>query len=261
MLGTHGVAASDHRRHDRVHHPVDHRRRAQDPRRGAPRAAGRRPPTSRAVPELVFDTDAKLDDAPRQQQPARPRARRSPPATTAARASRRTTRTATARSSDLPAPPAFITCRIACETTDERFTRDGSGTPIVIDTPQIPFTVVIPKGTPPPGGWPVIIQQHGLGGQRDTVVGFGEAGRRPRLRVDRHRRGGARLPLLRLQAGRVVLAGHRQQLRRHGGPRRLRRRHAGRLQRELPHRATWASSRPSTTSSASATTSARPTST
>jgi hypothetical protein len=77
---------------------------------------------------------------------------------------------------DLPLPPGFVTCPIACETTDERFTRDGSGTPIVIDTAQIPFTVVVPSGTPPPGGWPVIIQQHGLGGQRDTVVGFAEAG-------------------------------------------------------------------------------------
>ncbi len=75
---------------------------------------------------------------------------------------------------DLPAPPSFITCLVACETNDERFTRDMTGTPIVIDTPQIPFTVVIPKGSPPAGGWPVIIQQHGLGGQRDTVVGFGE---------------------------------------------------------------------------------------
>ena len=75
---------------------------------------------------------------------------------------------------DLPLPPSFVTCAVPCEPTDERFTRDGSGTPIVIDIPKIPVTVVIPKGTPPPGGWPVIIQQHGLGGQRDTVVGFGE---------------------------------------------------------------------------------------
>src|SRR5262249_47847430 len=69
---------------------------------------------------------------------------------------------------DVPLPPSFITCAVPCEPTDERFTRDGSGTPIVIDIPKIPVTVVIPKGTPPPGGWPVIIQQHGLGGQRDT---------------------------------------------------------------------------------------------
>ena len=79
---------------------------------------------------------------------------------------------------DLPLPPAFETCAApsnACETTDERFTRDGSGNPIVIDVPSIPFTLVIPAGTPPASGWPVIIQQHGLGGQRDTVLGFAEA--------------------------------------------------------------------------------------
>jgi len=76
---------------------------------------------------------------------------------------------------DLPTPPSFITCAVPCETTDERFTRDSSGNPVVIDTPQIPFTVTIPAGTPPPGGWPVVIQQHGLGGQRDTVVAFAES--------------------------------------------------------------------------------------
>jgi hypothetical protein len=80
--------------------------------------------------------------------------------------------------SDLPnpnPPNAFVTCLIACETTDERFTLDGGGLPAVVATPQIPFTVTIPSGTPPAGGWPVIIQQHGLGGQRDTVVAFAEA--------------------------------------------------------------------------------------
>jgi hypothetical protein len=76
---------------------------------------------------------------------------------------------------DLPNPAGFVTCLIPCETTDERFTRDPNGTPVVIDVPQIPFTVTIPSGTPPPGGWPVVIQQHGLGGQRDTVVALAEA--------------------------------------------------------------------------------------
>jgi len=77
---------------------------------------------------------------------------------------------------DLPLPPDFVSCAPAgaCETTDERFTRDGSGNPVVVDVPSIPFTVVIPAGTAPAGGWPVIIQQHGLGAQRDTVVGFAE---------------------------------------------------------------------------------------
>jgi hypothetical protein len=76
---------------------------------------------------------------------------------------------------DLPAPPSFINCPIPCETTDERFTRDGGGIPIVTATPEIPFTVVIPSGSPPVGGWPIVIQQHGLGGQRDTVMAFAEA--------------------------------------------------------------------------------------
>src|SRR5438552_7804212 len=78
---------------------------------------------------------------------------------------------------DLPLPPSFVDCAPSapCETTDERFTRDAGGAPIVIDVPKIPFTVTIPSGTPPSGGWPIIIQQHGLGGQRDTVVGLAEA--------------------------------------------------------------------------------------
>jgi hypothetical protein len=75
--------------------------------------------------------------------------------------------------SDLPVPPSFITCvSNNCETNDERFTRDLAGNPIVINVPKIPFTVVIPSGAPPAGGWPVVIQQHGLGGQRDTILAF-----------------------------------------------------------------------------------------
>ena len=76
---------------------------------------------------------------------------------------------------DFPTPPDFINCATPCETTDESFVRDPQGRPLIQDTPQIPFTVVVPTGTPPATGWPVIIQQHGLGGQRDTVVLFGEA--------------------------------------------------------------------------------------
>jgi hypothetical protein len=77
---------------------------------------------------------------------------------------------------DFPDPNhGFVNCLIPCETTDESFTHDGMGNPIVIDVPKIALTVTIPSGTPPPGGWPIIIQQHGLGGQRDTVVAFAEA--------------------------------------------------------------------------------------
>src|SRR6185503_8663630 len=77
---------------------------------------------------------------------------------------------------DFPLPPSFVNClgSMPCETNDERFVR-VAGVPVVDRTKFIPFTVVIPAGTPPAGGWPVVIQQHGLGGQRDTVVQFGDA--------------------------------------------------------------------------------------
>lgn len=77
---------------------------------------------------------------------------------------------------DLPIPPSFVNCAPGnpCETNDERFVR-VAGVPVVNRTREIAFTVVIPTGTPPAGGWPVVIQQHGLGGQRDTVVQFGDA--------------------------------------------------------------------------------------
>jgi hypothetical protein len=77
---------------------------------------------------------------------------------------------------DFPIPPSFVTCGAAnpCETNDERFVR-VAGVPVVDRLKFIPFTVIIPQGTPPVGGWPIVIQQHGLGGQRDTVVQFGDA--------------------------------------------------------------------------------------
>src|SRR5262245_11644636 len=76
---------------------------------------------------------------------------------------------------DVPVGPSYVSCSTPCETTDESFVRDGSGNPIVQSTASIPVTLVVPKGTPPTGGWPVIIVQHGLGGQRDVVVRLGEA--------------------------------------------------------------------------------------
>ena len=45
----------------------------------------------------------------------------------------------------------------------------------MVATPQIPVTVAIPAGTPPVAGWPVVIHQHGLGGQRDVVVRLADA--------------------------------------------------------------------------------------
>lgn len=35
---------------------------------------------------------------------------------------------------------------------------------------RIPVTLVLPRGAPPPGGWPVVIYGHGLGGQRQQLL-------------------------------------------------------------------------------------------
>ena len=70
--------------------------------------------------------------------------------------------------SNLAAP-----CDVPCEPNDEIFvyTSPTDKTPIIQKAGvTIPFTVAIPKGTPPGAGWPIIIDQHGLGGDRATVA-------------------------------------------------------------------------------------------
>ncbi len=60
-----------------------------------------------------------------------------------------------------------------CEPNDEVFvyTSPSDKTPIIQGAGvTIPFTVAIPAGTPPAGGWPIVIDQHGLGGDRKTVA-------------------------------------------------------------------------------------------
>jgi pimeloyl-ACP methyl ester carboxylesterase len=68
-------------------------------------------------------------------------------------------------------------CQIACEPDDERFVdvAPADGLPDVQTTPHIPFTVVVPNTPQPVNGYPIIINQHGLGGNRDTVAQFGNA--------------------------------------------------------------------------------------
>ncbi len=65
-------------------------------------------------------------------------------------------------------PPAT-----ACEPNDEVFvyTSPTDKTPIIQDAAvQIPFTVAIPSSPAPPTGYPIIINQHGLGGDRKLVA-------------------------------------------------------------------------------------------
>jgi pimeloyl-ACP methyl ester carboxylesterase len=68
-------------------------------------------------------------------------------------------------------------CTFACEPDDESFVdvAPADGLPDIQSTPKIPFTVTIPAGTPPAGGWPIIINQHGLGGGRSIVPLFADA--------------------------------------------------------------------------------------
>lgn len=42
-----------------------------------------------------------------------------------------------------------------------------TGTPIVQETDEVFFTVFLPSGTKPPGGWPVAIYGHGSSGNKD----------------------------------------------------------------------------------------------
>lgn len=74
--------------------------------------------------------------------------------------------------SDLSKP-----CTFACEPDDERFvdTSPPDGLPDIQRTPKIPFTVVIPNSPAPGAGYPIIIDQHGLGGDRKIVVDLGDA--------------------------------------------------------------------------------------
>jgi len=48
------------------------------------------------------------------------------------------------------------------------------GTPGVLDMSEVPVSLAVPTGSPPAGGWPVIIVQHGLGGHRSTTLSFAE---------------------------------------------------------------------------------------
>ena len=68
-------------------------------------------------------------------------------------------------------------CATPCEPDDERFVdvAPADGLPDVQLTAHIPFTVVIPNTPAPPSGYPIVIDQHGLGGERSIVALLGDA--------------------------------------------------------------------------------------
>ncbi len=47
---------------------------------------------------------------------------------------------------------------------------DSSGDPIVQRTESLRFSVTVPKGAPPAGGWPVVVYAHGTGGDYESLV-------------------------------------------------------------------------------------------
>ncbi len=52
---------------------------------------------------------------------------------------------------------------------------DTSGVPRIQRSENVSFTLSVPKGTPPAGGWPVVLYAHGTGGASDSFVSEGIA--------------------------------------------------------------------------------------
>jgi pimeloyl-ACP methyl ester carboxylesterase len=57
---------------------------------------------------------------------------------------------------------------------DEAFELARDGVPVVRSTEEIPITFILPKGNVPPGGFPVILFGHGLGGSRRDALDLAE---------------------------------------------------------------------------------------
>lgn len=80
---------------------------------------------------------------------------------------------------DLPNTSSLgVPCQIACEPNDEHFvyTSPTDKTPVIQKANvTIPFTVAIPKAAAPANGYPIVIDQHGLGGDRKTTVDLANA--------------------------------------------------------------------------------------
>ncbi len=68
-------------------------------------------------------------------------------------------------------------CLTPCEPDDERFVdvAPADGLPDIQIMANIPFTVIVPNTPAPPSGYPIVIDQHGLGGDRSIVAVLGDA--------------------------------------------------------------------------------------
>jgi hypothetical protein len=61
------------------------------------------------------------------------------------------------------------------ELTGGRIVTDAAGTPAVQRTEDVCVALTVPKGTPPAGGWPVVLYAHGTGGVYRSFVRSGLA--------------------------------------------------------------------------------------
>jgi dienelactone hydrolase len=67
---------------------------------------------------------------------------------------------------------AFVAPRFLDATT-QHFERDASGEYVLSDAnATIPVTLIVPRAAPPPSGYPVIINGHGLSNNRGSVLGI-----------------------------------------------------------------------------------------
>ncbi len=68
------------------------------------------------------------------------------------------------------ASPNFETGTPPYLTTGGDLEFDANGDPIVQRTESLRFAVSVPKGTPPAGGWPVVVYAHGTGGDYESFI-------------------------------------------------------------------------------------------
>lgn len=57
---------------------------------------------------------------------------------------------------------------------DETFSLGADGVPAVRETASIPITIVLPRGSMPPNGFPVVIYGHGFGGSRHDMLALAQ---------------------------------------------------------------------------------------
>jgi pimeloyl-ACP methyl ester carboxylesterase len=72
--------------------------------------------------------------------------------------------------------PNFQAGTIPYQTEGGNFVFTSSGDPVVQRTETIPFTLTLPKTSPPTAGFPVTLYAHGTGGSRNSFLGANDVG-------------------------------------------------------------------------------------